>query len=93
MFSDPTVDFKTPTFGNVGPHIFSGPNSFYVDAALFRNIRVSERFNLQFRSDWFSALNVPQFNNPGLSFGSSSFGFITGAGRSRCIDFGLKLLF
>ncbi|MGH9434636.1 MAG: TonB-dependent receptor domain-containing protein, partial [Terriglobia bacterium] len=93
VFSDPTVDFKTPTFGNMGLRTFAGPNSFYVDAAIFRNLRLSERFNLQFRSDWFSALNVPQFDGPGTSFGSSNFGFVTGAGGARSIDFGLKLLF
>ncbi|MGH9377364.1 MAG: carboxypeptidase regulatory-like domain-containing protein [Terriglobia bacterium] len=93
VFSDPSVDFKTPTFGNLGPYVFSGPNSFYVDAALFRSIRITERFNLEFRTDWFSALNDPQFNNPGTTFGNSSFGLITGAGGSRSVDFGLKLNF
>lgn len=93
VFSDPSVLFKTPTFGNLGPYVFSGPNSFYVDAALFRTIRMTERFNLQFRTDWFSALNDPQFNGPGTTFGSSSFGLVTGAGGSRSIDFGLKLNF
>lgn len=93
VFSDPTADFKTPTFGNVGRYIFSGPNSFYVDSALFRNIRITERFNLEFRTDWFSALNVPQFGGPGTTFGSSNFGYVTSAGGNRSIDFGLKLLF
>lgn len=93
VFSDPSVDFKAPTFGNLGPYVFSGPNSFYVDAALFRSIRITERFNLQFRTDWFSALNVPQFGGPGTTFGSSSFGLVTGAGGSRSVDFGLKLNF
>ncbi|MGH9450375.1 MAG: TonB-dependent receptor [Terriglobia bacterium] len=93
VFSDPTVDFETPTFGNMGPYMFAGPNSFTVDAAIFRNLRLSERFNLQFRSDWFSALDDPQFNNPDTSFGDANFGLIKGAGGSRSIDFGLKLLF
>lgn len=93
VFSDPTILFKKPTFGNVGKYIFSGPSSIYLDAALFRTIRMTERFNLQFRTDWFSALNEPQFGGPGTTFGDTNFGLVTGAGGSRSIDFGLKLNF
>lgn len=93
VFSDPTLDFKTPTFGNLGLRVFSGPGSFYLDSALFRTIKITERFNLQFRTDWFSALNIPQFGGPGTTFGSSSFGLVTGAGGNRSIDFGLQLNF
>lgn len=93
-FSDPSVDAKTPTFGNLGPYVFSGPSYFNVDAALFRSIKITERFNLQFRTDWFSTLNIPQFGNPGLTYGSSTFGYITGTnGGNRNIDFGLQLNF
>ncbi|HEV2498692.1 MAG TPA: carboxypeptidase regulatory-like domain-containing protein [Terriglobia bacterium] len=94
VFSDPSVDFKTPTFGDLGPYVFSGPGYFNLDAALFRSIKLSERFNLQFRTDWFSTLNIPQFGNPGLTYGSSTFGYVTGTnGGNRNIDFGLKLNF
>lgn len=93
VFSDPSVDAGAPTFGNLGPYVFSGPGSFYLDSALFRTIKITERFNLQFRTDWFSALNIPQFNGPGTTFGNSSFGLVTGAGGNRSIDFGLKLNF
>ena len=92
-FVDPTIYFGTPTFGNTGLRTVSGPNSFNLDAAVFRNIRLSERFNVQFRSDWFSATNTPQFSNPNTSVGASSFGLIKGAGGARAIDFGAKLIF
>jgi hypothetical protein len=93
VFADPTILAGKPTFGNVGRYILSGPGFFNLDAALFRNIRVSERFNLEFRTDWYSATNTPQFNNPGLNLGDATFGQVTGAGGNRSIDLGLKLSF
>lgn len=92
-FADPTVLFGKPTFGNVGRYILSGPGYFNLDAALFRNIRLTERFNLQFRTDWYSATNTPHFSNPDVSPGDSTFARVTGAGGSRAIDLGLKLSF
>lgn len=93
VFNDPTILFGKPTFGNVGRYILSGPNSFNLDASLFKNIKVSERFNLEFRSEWFSATNTPHFNNPDLSPGDSTFGLVRGAGGARNIDFALKMMF
>lgn len=92
-FADPTVLFGKPTFGNTGLRTLSGPGYFNLDAAIFRSVRLSERFNLQFRSEWFSATNTPQFSNPNTTFGDSNFGLITGAGGGRTIDFGAKLFF
>ncbi len=92
-FVDPTLLFGTPTFGNVGRYIGSGPGFFNLDAALFKNIHVKERFNLEFRTDWYSATNSPQFNNPDTNLGDSNFGLVTGAGGNRTIDLGLKLSF
>ena len=92
-FADPTILAGRPTFGNVGRYILSGPGFFNLDAALFKNIRLTERFNLEFRTDWYSASNTPQFNNPGQTFGDSTFGRVTGASGARTIDLGLKLGF
>lgn len=92
-FADPSVLFGKPTFGNVGRYILSGPGYFNLDAALFRNIRLTERFNLQLRTDWYSATNTPHFSNPDVSPGDSTFARVTGAGGSRAIDLGLKLSF
>lgn len=92
-FADPTVLFGKPTFGNTGLRTVSGPGFLNLDAAIFRTVKVNERFGLQLRSDWFSATNTPQFANPGTTFGSSTFGFITSAGGARSIDFGAKLTF
>ncbi|MBV9082837.1 MAG: TonB-dependent receptor [Acidobacteriaceae bacterium] len=92
-FADPSALFGTSRFGNVGRYVASGPGFFNLDAALFRNIHVTERFNLEFRTDWYSATNTPHFNNPDVKLGDSNFGKTTGAGGARAIDLGLKLTF
>ena len=92
-FADPTILFGKPTFGNVGRYILSGPGSFNLDAALFKTVAVTERFNLEFRTDWYSATNTPHFNTPGTTLNSATFGLVTGAGGSRTIDLGVKLSF
>jgi hypothetical protein len=93
-FADPSILAGRPTFGNVGRYIQSGPGFFNLDAALFKEIRVSERFNLEFRTDWYSASNTPQFSNPNVNLGDSTFGLVTGtSGGARTIDLGLKLGF
>ncbi len=92
-FADPSVLFGKPTFGDVGRYILNGPGMFDLDGALFRDFRLTERFTLEFRSDWFSVTNTPQFNNPNTTLGDSTFGRVTGAGGARTIDVGAKLMF
>jgi len=92
-FVDPTRYFGKPTFGNIGRYISSGPDFFNLDAALFRNIRITEKINLQLRTDWFSATNTPHFSNPDVTLGDANFGRVTGAGGARAIDLGAKLTF
>src|SRR5207244_28018 len=42
-------------FGNAGRNILRGPGSFNLDASLFRNFRMTERYMLQFRAEIFGA--------------------------------------
>ena len=74
-------------FGTAAFYMMHGPNQFEMDAALFRNFKLTERFNLQFRAQSFNFTNTPAFSNPSGSCGSlsstggcstSSFGTITG---------------
>lgn len=92
-FADPTILAGHPAFGDVGRNILSGPGFFNLDMALFKNIRLTERFNLEFRTDWYSATNTPQFNTPDVTLGDSTFGLVTGSSGNRTIDLGLKLSF
>ena len=83
----------TPEFGNLGYNVISGPGFWNLDASVFRNIKVTERFTLQVRAEGFSVVNTPQWNNPNTDINSSNFGFITGAGGNRQMQLGAKLIF
>jgi hypothetical protein len=81
------------TQGNVGNYISSGPIFFNLDAAIFRRFPLTERVNLEIRSEWLHATNTPQFANPNLQLGSSNFGYVTGANGSRVINLAGKVTF
>ena len=51
-------------FGTAGFNILRGPGSFNSDLGLFRQFRVNERVNIQFRAEAFNFTNTPKFNNP-----------------------------
>jgi hypothetical protein len=93
VFADPTVLFGKATFGNMGRYMFAGPNFFQLDASLFRQVKLTERFNLELRTEWFSATNTPNFSNPDTTLGDANFGLVKGAGGARGIDFAAKLMF
>jgi hypothetical protein len=86
-----------------------GPDFRRLDFSVFKDFQLSERFRLQFRSEFFNIFNHPNFNAPGFggngvvavsgatNFTSANFGEI-GSTRDapydpRQIQFALKLLF
>ncbi|MGH9445303.1 MAG: TonB-dependent receptor plug domain-containing protein, partial [Terriglobia bacterium] len=81
------------TFGTVSKDSFWGPGSFTWDMGLFKNIPLTERFNLQFRAEFFNVFNHVNFNNPTASVSSGGFGTISGAGDPRIGQLALKLTF
>jgi hypothetical protein len=65
-----------------------------LDFSLFKNFRITERFQLQFRAESFNLTNTPVFGAPGTTVNGSNFGVITGQSNTpRNIQLGLKLLF
>ena len=66
---------------------------------MLKNIGVSEKTSVQFRTEFFNALNHPNFGTPNpVAFSgtaiNASAGIITStATTSRQIQFGLKLIF
>ena len=91
-------------FGNTGRNIIRGPGFFNLDASLFRDFRLTERFKLQVRAEMFGATNTPHLAAPGLtSTDANTFGVVTGtlnlAGRGngtggeRQTWFSAKLIF
>jgi hypothetical protein len=65
-----------------------------LDFSLFKNFRVTERFQLQFRAESFNLTNTPVFGAPGTTLGGANFGVVTGQSNTpRNIQLALKLLF
>ena len=84
---------RTGTFGNAGRNILRGPGNFNIDFAAHKSFRFTERWNLQYRAEFFNVLNNTNLNNPETTVTSGSFGRITGAGAPRIIQMALKLRF
>jgi hypothetical protein len=66
---DPTLNFPicTNLRGNAGRNIIVGPGLLNFDFSLFKNIpvkRISEKFNVQFRAEFFNVLNRTNFQAP-----------------------------
>jgi len=89
-------------FGNLGPNVIDGPGYWNLDASVFRNFRMAERWNLQLRGEAFSVVNTPQWGQPNTDYTSANFGYITGlanmlpgglGGGARQIQLGAKLTF
>ena len=79
-----------------------GVHFYWLANYMLKNTKLTERFNLQFRSEMFDVFNHPNFGNPALTFTptSTTFGKITSTrfptgdfGSARQIQFALKLLF
>ncbi len=86
--------------GNLGRDAIIGPDFVNTDFSVTKNTQITERFNLQFRTEMFDVFNHPNFGDPVLTATSGSFGgifstrFPTGDfGSSRQIQFALKLQF
>lgn len=88
---DPVLD--AGRFGNAGRNIARGPGMVNVDASLFRNFRLNERLNLQFRAECFNVANHANFFVPVSDLNSPNFGRIVEAGSPRLFQFGLKFVF
>ena len=89
--------FTAPTtqnpFGNLGRDAFRAPNFEQLDLAVDKNFHLAERFNLQFRSEFFNILNKTNFLIPDPRLNDAAFGTIRSTFPPRQIQFGLKLLF
>jgi len=86
--------------GSLGRDAIIGPGFLNTDFSVTKNTKITEKLNLQFRSELFDIFNHPNFGNPVLTTTSGSFGIIQATrfptgdfGSSRQIQFALKLLF
>ena len=94
-----TAQFKVArdyTFGNLSRthSVLRKDWTRNVDFSMFKNLRFSERFNLQFRAEAFNLSNTPLFSAPNNNVESGAFGTITAQDNPpRQVQVGLKLLF
>ena len=95
--------------GNRPTTVNEGPGFHRFDISIFKNIPITERINMQFRSEFFNIFNHPNFNAPGFggngvvaipnstNFNNANFGAIgstLGAPYApREIQFALKLFY
>jgi hypothetical protein len=64
-----------------------------VDFSVFKQFAATERFQVQFRGEFFNIWNHPQFDLPGQTIGNPAAGVITATvGTPRDIQFSLRLL-
>jgi len=89
-------NFTQPTagFGNCPPQLggLRTPRYTDVDMSLHKDFQLSERFRLQFRTDFINAFNHVQLNAPSMGLGSTM-GQITSAQPPRNIQLALKLYY
>lgn len=97
-FLAPTAGF----LGNLGRNTMIGPARTDLDLSLVKQFRLRESWHLDFRSEFFNALNHTSFNLPppgnmqvlnSATQYNPAAGLITSAAASREIQFGLKLIF
>jgi len=82
------------TFGNTGRNVLIGPKLETWDLGADKDFRITERVGLQFRAEFFNALNHPNFGLPNASIGSSAAGTITTViTNARQVQFALRLHF
>jgi len=80
------------TFGNTGRNVLIGPGLFTWDLGGDKDFRMTERFGLQFRAEFFNVLNRANFGLPSGSIGSAAAGTITSVlTNARQIQFALRL--
>ena len=81
------------TFGDAGKNILVGPGNIGWDFSLFKNIRISEKYGVQFRAEAFNFPNHPNFNFPNAQVGNRNFGVISSARAQRIMQLGVKFVF
>jgi hypothetical protein len=70
----------------------AGINNF--DFTVVKHTQITERFRIEFRTEFFNLFNRVQFADPGTSLGSPQFGIVTSAmNLPRLVQLGLRLSF
>lgn len=79
------------TYGNSGANAFFGPGYNDWDLGVFKNFILPEKVRLQFRTEFFNAINHPAFSNPISDISSPSVATVNSTSNSpRVIQFALR---
>jgi hypothetical protein len=85
------------TGGNIGSLTGVGPGIANLDLSLFKTFQFSERYRLQFRSEWLNMSNTPRYavSSIGNTQGSGNFGRLSATlpGTARNVQFALRFMF
>ena len=83
------------TPGTLGLQSQNRPGQRNADFSIFKDLAFTERYRVQFRSEFFNLANTPQWSQPGTTQGDSTFGVITGtqANSQRHVQFALRFMF
>ncbi len=98
-YFNPAAFSRTPQFqfGNVSRELADVriPAKKGLNALIEKQIRINERFTLEFRTEMFNATNSVVFNGPQTSVTSAAFGTValTQSNTPRVIQFALRLVF
>lgn len=79
--------------GNEKRNNLVGPHTTDVNLSLAKNFSIVNEQSLQFRADFFHALNHPLWNQPNASVTAKNNGQITSFGGARAIQLSLKYAF
>ncbi len=98
----PCVDYLVPTsfalpplgtFGNLAKGTLRGPGLVNLDMGVFKRFPINERWNVQFRAEFFNTLNRVNLNNPVVSISGAGFGSVRTARDPRIGQLALKVYF
>jgi hypothetical protein len=92
---DPSNYSNAAGFGTCAPQIGSlrGPGLYNWDISLQKNFQFTERFRLQFRSDFLNAFNRVNLAVPNTTVETNTTGVINASQPARQIQFALKLYY
>jgi hypothetical protein len=96
--------FATPapgTWGDAPRNLLRAPGAWQIDMGVSKRLLLTERLQLQFRTDIFNIFNHPQYGSPNADVSAKGFGQIAstinigpvGTGTARQVQFALRLGF
>ncbi len=72
-----TVGQPFGTFGNCRSGSIEIPGENNIDFSLIKNTQFRQRYNVQFRAEFFNVLNHPSFGPPNVQLGAAAYGKIS----------------